>query len=156
RRALRNAALDLLTGTGDPAELARLERHYAAAGNMTDAVGALALLAQLDVPGRERARADFYARWQNEPLVLDKRFAVQARAARPDTVETVQALLAHPKFSLKNPNRIRALLGGFAHGNPAAFNRADAAGYRLLAAQALAIDGFNPHMAARLLGAFES
>ena len=67
-----------------------------------------------------------------------------------------QALLSHPKFSLKNPNRIRALIGSFVHANPTGFNRADGAGYRLLADQALEIDRFNPHVAARLLGAFES
>ena len=100
--------------------------------------------------------ADFYERWQDEPLVLDKWFAVQARAARPDSVEIVRALLSHPKFSLKNPNRVRALIGSFVHGNPTGFNRADGAGYELLASSALEIDGFNPHMAARLLGAFES
>ena len=88
--------------------------------------------------------------------MLDKWFAVQARAARPNSVETVQALLSHPKFSLKNPNRIRALIGSFIHSNPTGFNRADGAGYRFLAAQALEIDRFNPHVAARLLGAFES
>ena len=155
RRALRSAVLDLLVGTGDPAEVARAERHYFEAGNMTDAIAALSILSHLDGPARA-ALDDFYARWQNEPLVLDKWFAVQARAARPEAVQTVRALLGHPKFSLKNPNRVRALLGGFVHGNPTAFNRADGAGYRLLADQALQIDGFNPHVAARLLGAFES
>ncbi|HXG79396.1 MAG TPA: aminopeptidase N, partial [Methyloceanibacter sp.] len=156
RRALRNAALDLLAATGEPGEIARAERHYYEAANMTDAIAALAILANGETPARERALDHFYLRWQNEPLVLDKWFAVQARAVRRDSVETVAALLAHPKFSLKNPNRLRALLGSFAHGNPAGFNRADGAGYRLLAAQALEIDRFNPHMAARLLGAFES
>jgi len=68
----------------------------------------------------------------------------------------VRDLLAHPKFSLKNPNRVRALIGSFAHANPSGFNRADGEGYRLLASQALEIDRFNPHVAARLLGAFES
>ena len=155
QRALQSAVLDLLVGTGDPVEIARAERHYRDATNMTDAIAALSILSHLDGPARG-ALDDFYARWQDEPLVLDKWFAVQARAARPQAVETVQALLAHPKFSLKNPNRVRALLGGFAHGNPTAFNRPGGAGYRLLAEQALQIDGFNPHVAARLLGAFES
>jgi aminopeptidase N len=68
----------------------------------------------------------------------------------------VRKLLSHPKFSLKNPNRIRALLGSFAHANPTGFNRADGGGFQLLAEQALEIDSFNPHVAARLLGAFES
>jgi aminopeptidase N len=156
RRALRSAALDLLVGTGEPAELARAERHYREAANMTDAIAALAILSHLESPARDRALDDFYARWQEEPLVLDKWFAVQARAARPDSVETVQTLLSHPKFSLKNPNRIRALIGSFAQANPTGFNRADGGGYRLLADQALEIDRFNPHLAARLLGAFES
>jgi aminopeptidase N len=155
-RALRNATLDLLVATGDPSEVTRAERHYREAANMTDAITALSILSHVEGPTRDQALDDFYARWQDEPLVLDKWFAVQARAARPDAVETVEALLAHPKFSLKNPNRIRALIGSFVHGNPTGFNRADGAGYRLLGAQALDIDRFNPHVAARLLGAFES
>jgi aminopeptidase N len=145
-----------LVGTGEPAELARAERHYREAANMTDAIAALSILSHLETPARDRAMADFYAHWQDEPLVLDKWFAVQARATRPDSVETVQTLLSHPKFSLKNPNRIRALIGSFAQANPTGFNRADGDGYRLLADQAFEIDRFNSHLAARLLGAFES
>ena len=156
RRALRGAALYLLAATGEPSEIARLERHYRQASNMTDAVTALSILASLGVPARDEALADFYRRWQDEPLVLDKWFAVQARAPRPDSVETATALLSHPKFTLKNPNRVRALIGSFVHGNPTGFNRADGAGYAFLASTALEIDRFNPHMAARLLGAFES
>ncbi len=155
-RALRNAALDLLAATGTPAEIDRVLSHYRDASNMTDTIAGLLILSNLQSPLRDEVLEDFYQRWQNEPLVLDKWFAVQARAARPDSVEVVQALLGHPKFSLKNPNRVRSLIGSFAHGNPTGFNRADGEGYRLLAHQALEIDGFNPHVAARLLGAFES
>ena len=154
KRALRNAALDLLVGTGEAAEVERGLRHYREASNMTDAIAALSILSHLEA--RDEVLADFYDHWQDEPLVLDKWFAVQARATRLDSVETVQGLLSHPKFSLKNPNRVRALIGSFVHGNPAGFNRPDGAGYELLAASALQIDSFNPHMAARLLGAFES
>jgi aminopeptidase N len=155
-RAVRAAALDLLVGTGKPEEIERAVRHYREATNMTDAIAALSILSHLDSPMRDEALAHFYARWQDEPLVLDKWFAVQARAARPDSVETVQALLSHPKFSLRNPNRIRALIGSFTQANPTGFNRKDGAGYAFLASQAHQIDGFNPHVAARLLGAFES
>ncbi len=155
-RALRGAALDLLVASGQPSEIARAERHFRKATNMTDSISALAILSYLDTPARDEALAHFYRRWQDEPLVLDKWFAVQARAARRDSVETVRALLSHPKFSLKNPNRVRALIGSFVHGNPTGFNRADGAGFKLLAEQALEIDKFNPHVAARLLGAFES
>ena len=156
KRALRGAVLDLLLATKERAEIDRAVRHYREASNMTDAITALALLAEIGGEAGEEALAHFYARWQDEPLVLDKWFAVQARAARPDSVETVRALLSHPKFSLKNPNRVRALLGTFVHGNPTGFNRADGEGYALLAETALQIDRFNPHVAARLLGAFES
>ena len=154
KRALRSATLDLLVGTGEVAEIVRGLRHYREASNMTDAIAALSILSHLEIG--EELLADFYDRWQDEPLVLDKWFSVQARATRPDSVETVQALLSHSKFSLKNPNRVRALIGSFVHGNPTGFNRADGAGYELLSATALQIDSFNPHMAARLLGAFES
>ena len=156
RRALRFAALDLLAATGVPEEIARAERHYREASNMTDAIMALSILSHIDSPLRDAALDDFYARWQDEPLVLDKWFAVQARAGRPQSVEIVRALLAHPKFSRKNPNRVRALLSSFAHANPSGFNRADGEGYRLLAGEALKIDGFNSRMGASLLGAFES
>jgi aminopeptidase N len=156
RRALRNISLDLLVATGEQAEIDRAERHYREASNMTDAISALAILSHLAAPVRDAALDHFYTLWQDEPLVLDKWFAVQARAARNDSVEAVRALLGHAKFSLKNPNRIRALIGNFVHGNPAGFNRPDGAGYELLAEQALKIDRFNPHIAARLLGAFES
>ena len=156
KRALRGATLDLLVGTGEAAEIERALRHYREATNMTDAITALSILSHLALGTRDEVLADFYQRWQEEPLVLDKWFAVQARATRPDSVETVQALLSHPKFSLKNSNRVRALIGSFVHANPTGFNRADGAGYELLAASALQIDRFNPHMAARLLGAFES
>jgi aminopeptidase N len=155
-RALRNAALDLLTATETQDAIDRTLRHYRNASNMTDAIMALSILSHVQSPVRDEALADFYERWQDEPLVLDKWFAVQARAVRPDSVETVRGLLAHPKFSLKNPNRVRALIGSFAQANPSGFNRGDGEGYRLLAEQALEIDRFNPHVAARLLGAFES
>jgi aminopeptidase N len=156
KRALRGAALDLLVATAAPAEIARAEHHYREASNMTDAIAALSILSHLPAAARDQALDHFYARWQDEPLVLDKWFAVQARSARPDSVETVRGLLSHPKFSLKNPNRVRALIGSFVHANPTGFNRADGAGYKLLAGQALGIDRFNPHVAARLLCAFES
>jgi aminopeptidase N len=123
---------------------------------MTDSIMALSTLSHIPSDACDEALDDFYTRWENDPLVLDKWFAVQARAGRPDSVETVRRLLGHPKFSLKNPNRVRALIGSFAMANPSGFNRADGAGYEFLAEQALEIDGFNPHVAARLLGAFES
>ena len=106
---------------------------------------------------RDEVLADFYARWQDEPLVLDKWFAVQARATRPDLGRDRAGAALSPQILAEEPQpRPRALIGSFVNGNPTGFNRADGAGYEFLASSALQIDRFNPHMAARLLGAFES
>jgi aminopeptidase N len=114
-------------------------------------MAALALLVEIDVPQREAALANFLDRFRDDALVVDKWFAVQARAAVPDAVERVQALLGHELFTLKNPNRARSLLGIFAGGNPTGFHRRDGKGYRLLADAILELDGFNPQVAARLI-----
>ena len=85
--------------------------------------------------------------------MLDKWFAIQAASSRPDTLEKVRELLHHADFTLENPNRVRALVGTFCHGNPAGFHAADGGGYLLLADQVLKLDARNPQIAARLLTA---
>ena len=140
-----------------PAEIARAERHYREAANMTDAIAALSILSHLDAPARDAGARRFLCALAGRA----SRARQMVRGAGPRRAARLRSrpcgrLLSHPKFSLKNPNRIRALLGSFVHANPTGFNRADGAGYRLLADQALEIDRFNPHVAARLLGAFES
>jgi aminopeptidase N len=123
---------------------------------MTDAIGglnALMLMART-VDGEsafEQALGDFYAQWKDEPLVVDKWFALQARSPAPDALDRVIALTRHPAFEAKNPNRLRALVQSFAGGNPFRFHDPSGAGYRFLADQILAVDGFNPMVAARLL-----
>jgi aminopeptidase N len=151
RRALRNAALDLLAANprSDIAELAF--GHYQAAGNMTDAMGGLTALSQIGGDLFERALASFYDRWKHEPLVIDKWFMVQAREPGEGALGRVLGLTAHPAFEPKNPNRLRALVQNFASGNPARFHEPDGAGYRFLADQILAVDAFNPMTAARLV-----
>lgn len=151
RRALRNAALDLLAANprSEVGELAY--GHYEAAANMTDAVGGLAALALIGGELYERALADFYARWKAEPLVIDKWFALQARDPDEGALGRVLGLTAHPAFEAKNPNRLRALVATFASFNPVRFHDPSGAGYRFLADQILATDGFNPMTAARLV-----
>jgi len=151
RRALRNAALELLAANPrhDVADLAL--GHYRAAGNMTDAMGGLSALMQIGGQAFEEALADFYARWKTEPLVIDKWFAVQARDPSEGALGRVLGLTAHPAFEAKNPNRLRALVSTFANFNPARFHDPSGAGYRFLADQILATDGFNPMTAARLV-----
>ena len=156
RRALRNAALTLLTTreTGD--DFKRVEAHYRKASNMTDACHALFLIAGLDAPGRENILQDFFQRWKDDHLVIDMWFAAQAQSPRPSVLDEVKMLCRHPLFKITTPNKVRALIGTFALGNPLQFNRADGAGYDFLADKVLEIDQFNPQVAARMLGAFRS
>jgi aminopeptidase N len=156
RRALRNIALDLLAADGAPDALARAARQYDSADNMTDRMAALATLSLHGSGERERVLAEFYKRYAADALVIDKWFGLQAMTPEPDTLERVRALTGHPAFSFANPNRVRALIGVFAQGNPIQFNRADGAGYAFVADNVLALDAKNPQVAARLATAFRS
>ncbi|HEY8193569.1 MAG TPA: aminopeptidase N [Hyphomicrobium sp.] len=156
RRALRNAALTLLTMRGTDADYARLEAHYRKASNMTDAAHALVLIAGVDAPGRQHVLGDFFKRWKSDHLVIDTWFAAQAQSPRAETLAEVKALSRNPLFKLTTPNKVRALIGTFAMANPLQFNRADGAGYEFLADKVLEIDPLNPQVAARMLGAFRS
>ncbi|MDI1346274.1 MAG: aminopeptidase N, partial [Pseudolabrys sp.] len=156
RRSLRNIALDLLAVNAAPDAIARSARQYDAADNMTDRMAALATLSQHNVPERSRTLADFYRRYAADALVVDKWFSLQAATAHTDTLSHVRALTGHPAFSFANPNRVRALIGAFAQGNPTQFNRADGAGYDFVADTILALDPKNPQLAARMATAFRT
>jgi aminopeptidase N len=127
-------------------------QRFKDAGNMTDRIGALAALvnanAELAAPALQR----FHALFKDDALVIDKWFALQARAPEADgrVFARAKALIKHPDFSLKNPNRARSLLASLCMFNPAAFHRGDAAGYVFWAEQVLAIDAINPQLASRL------
>ncbi|WP_420392800.1 aminopeptidase N [Acuticoccus sp.] len=150
RRALRNAALVLLTAAGD-AE--RAEAQIDGATTMTDRLAAIGALAMANAPQADAALAGFAEAYVHEPLVLDKYFAIQAGRPDGDALTRAQGLMAHPSFSLKNPNRVRSLLGAFAQ-NVAAFHRPDGEGYAFVAGVATSLDKTNPQVAARLLTAF--
>jgi len=156
RRALRNTALDLLAATGAADALARAQRQYDAADNMTDRMAALTTLSQHETPARDRALADFYRRFEKDSLVIDKWFALQAMMPGDGALARVKDLTRHPAFSMSNPNRMRALISSFAFANPAQFNRADGAGYDFIADAVLALDPKNPQVAARLATAFRT
>ncbi|MFH3480615.1 aminopeptidase N [Xanthobacter variabilis] len=156
RRALRNLALDYLAVAGSAEGIARAAAQFEQADNMTDRLAALAVLAQHDVPERERALAAFYERFKADALVIDKWFILQAQIAAPDTLERVKGLMEHPAFSLGNPNRVRSLIGAFAAGNPTQFNRPDGAGHGFVADVVLTLDPKNPQVASRLLSSFKT
>jgi aminopeptidase N len=153
-RRLRNRALAMLVTLEEPETTALAQQQFERARNMTDAEAALAALVGVDGRARELALDAFYRRWRHDPVVLDKWFSLQASAPQPATFERVVALASHPDFTLKNPNRARALLGVFAHANPARFHALDGRPYSFVADQVLAIDALNPQLAARLVSAF--
>ncbi|WP_027817413.1 aminopeptidase N [Paraburkholderia bannensis] len=158
RRGLKNLALSYLSELDDPADAVRLATaQYDAANNMTDRAAALSALmnasAATGAGYAKNALEDFYARFEKEPLVIDKWFSLQATqrgtAQRP-VIDTVRALMRHPAFNLKNPNRARSLIFSFCAANPAQFHAADGSGYAFWAEQVIALDAINPQVAARL------
>ena len=154
RRALRNIGLDLIAA-GDPAMGGRLAlEQFRGATNMTDEVAGLAVLATIPGDTREQAIGEFAERYREDPLVLDKWLSLQAMIPEPGTLDRIRRLMDHPAFSLGNPNRVRALVGGFALNNPTQFHRPDGTGYDFLADIVLRLDATNPQVAARLLTAF--
>jgi aminopeptidase N len=152
RRALHNAVLRLLMAAPDAETVALADRQFLAARGMTLRIGALAALADTEGPERETALAAFYERHKDNALTVDKWFSVQARADRPQTLDDVRRLMRHPDFTTGNPNRLRALVSGFADGNFARFHDPAGEGYRLLADIVAHLDTTNPQVGARMLG----
>jgi len=151
QRRLKNQCLHYLMLLDDEqaAELCRAQ--YVASDNMTDGMAALTALVHNAHAEAPAALADFYDCWKGDPLVLDKWFALQAVSPQADTFEVVQRLAEHPDFNIRNPNRVRSLIGAFAMRNPARFHRADGAAYRFHADFIMQLDKLNPQVAARLL-----
>jgi aminopeptidase N len=156
RRSLKNIALDLLAASGSSAAIAMAARQYSSADNMTDRMAAVTTLSLHPVRERQAAIDDFYRRYREDALVLDKWFALQAAIPEATTLDRVRELTSHPAFSLTNPNRVRALVWAFAQMNQTQFNRADGAGYAFVVDNVLALDPINPQVASRLMGVFKS
>src|SRR6267142_86061 len=151
RRSLRNTCLGYLAELG-MSSLAY--QQFQAADNMTDSMAALMWLAQLDCPERDKALETFYARWKDEPLVVDKWLAVQAGSRLSDTLPRVRRLLSHPAFDLRVPNKVYALIRTF-NGNHVRFHSADGGGYAFLADEIIALNALNPQVAARMARGFD-
>jgi len=156
-RSFKNTCLQLLS-LGSPDEwLDLVVKQYESASNMTDRAASLSALCNAEITDaseRERCLADFYRRYENEKLVIDKWFALQAMSARSSVVESVQALQSHSAYNLLNPNRVRSLMGVFSASNMQGFHRRDGLGYRLLADTVGELDSHNPQVSARLVSAF--
>jgi aminopeptidase N len=156
KRALRNVCLDLMAASGQADAIARAFAQYQSADNMTDRLAGLSTLSLHDKPQRAAAFEDFYTRHSSDPLIVDKWLTLQAAIPDPTALDRVTTLTAHSAFAVTNPNRVRALIGTFAQGNPTQFNRADGAGYQFIAEYVLKLNSTNPQVAARLMTAFKS
>jgi len=151
RRAIRNLALHYLMQAPDAEILGLCQDQFANGDNMTDVMAALRLLANHGGAEGNAALESFYRRWSKESLVIDKWFAVQASCSREDALNQVLHLMEHPDFSLRNPNRVRSLVGVFCNANQVRFHAPDGGGYRFLADRVLELDPLNPQIASRLL-----
>jgi aminopeptidase N len=154
KRTLRNTCLGYLMELDEPTTRELALRQFDTADNMTDAIAALSALANTDCPERAAVLERFHAKWKDEPLVVDKWLAVQATSRLPNTLAEVERLTRHEAFDPRNPNKVYALVRGFA-ANYVRFNAADGGGYAFLANQIVALDPLNPQVAARLARGFD-
>jgi len=152
RRALQNIALSYLMLTGKPEVLAAALEQFEHSDNMTERLTALAVLVNSPFEAeRAAALASFAEHFKDNPLVMDQWFSVQAGSTMPGGLQRVRELMEHPAFNIKNPNKVRALVGAFAGQNLINFHAADGSGYRFLADLVIQLNGFNPQIASRQL-----
>lgn len=151
QRSLKNVALTYLMSIEDEQGLALCEAQFAADHNMTDVRHALTLLVHSDRDDlASPALKAFGQKWAHDPLVMDQWFTIQVTRPQLDVLERVEYLMQHPAFSIKNPNKVRALVGAFAQ-NRVNFHRLDGKGYALLADVVIELNRLNPEIAARLI-----
>ncbi len=153
-RRIKNTSLGYLACLESDEITSWIYEQFTSANNMTDTQWALGLLVDLGGDECEQALAAFYERWHNDPLVLDKWFSAQAMCKRPEALEQVMSLSRHRDFSLKNPNRLRSLIGVFCAANQVRFHDTSGKGYRFLADVVLELDDMNPQIAARMVSQF--
>ncbi|MBN2864628.1 MAG: aminopeptidase N [Thiotrichales bacterium] len=152
KRMLKNACLSYLSLLEKNAALVKAQ--FDAQANMTDVLAALQSIANSEHPQRVDCLQAFYDKWQADPLVLDKWFALQASSHHEHALQQVKALVEHADFSYENPNRVRSVIGVFGRMNLLGFHRADGSGYAFLAEQVMKVDKLNPQVAARIVAPF--
>lgn len=151
KRALRQVCLHYLVASGNIEGIILAAAQYNLHANMTETMGALRALRDTKNDVRESCLQDFYERWKDNALVLDKWFALQATSRRDDTVFTLEKLVHHPAFNIKNPNKAYSLFAAFGNQNFEQFHRADGEGYRFIRDAVIALDIINPQVAARVV-----
>lgn len=155
KRSLKNCCLSYLLALvkpGDNSCKLCLDQYYQGK-NMTDQFAALSAISHHNIPERMELMKDFEKKWHNEPLVMDKWFSIQALSNGEDTFQCVKGLVDHPSFSIKNPNKVRSLIGAFSS-NHFHFHRKGGEGYQFLEDHIVYLDSVNPQIAARLVTPF--
>ncbi|MEE9326001.1 MAG: aminopeptidase N [Cocleimonas sp.] len=153
KRRLKNVCLNYLGKISDPGIHEQCYQQFTTAQNMTDTLSALAVLINIECLQRQQALDDFEQKWQHDTLVMDKWFAMQASSSLPNTLDKVKTLMNHKLWSIKNPNKVRSLIGAFAMGNPVNFHKEDGSGYAFHADFVLELDKLNPQVASRMVRA---
>ncbi len=154
RRRLKNICLAYLAELDDDFSFELCQRQYSQAHNMTDQIAALGCIVNSHNPEKDDCIDAFYQQWRNEALVVDKWFVLQATSPVSGDLDKILELMGHPAFDLKNPNRVRSLIGAFSQSNLLQFHVDDGKGYEFLADQVIALNTINPQVASRMLGAF--
>ncbi|ACN15545.1 PepN [Desulforapulum autotrophicum HRM2] len=154
KRSLKNLLIAYVGSLDTPADADFVFEKFNQADSMTDEIAALTTLSQMTTDHRTVALERFYNKWKKDPLVIDKWFSVQAVARGDHGAGEVVKLSGHPDFSLKNPNRVRSLVGAFTFQNPMGFHTPGGEGYTFVADQIIALDRSNPQISARLVSGF--
>lgn len=151
KRAFQHVCLSYLCAARDQAGIDLASNHYYHAHNMTDTLAALRALNDIDCPERMTCLTDFYERWEDEPLVIDKWLALQASSRCEGVLEQVQRLSQHAAFNYENPNKVYSLFAQFGSNNPYYFHQRDGKGYKLITDAVLHLNKTNPQVAARII-----
>ncbi|CAA6823655.1 MAG: Membrane alanine aminopeptidase N (EC [uncultured Thiotrichaceae bacterium] len=151
-RQLKNLCLMYLSYVDDEGIAEQCYTHFSTANNMTESMAGLAILSHMECPQSEQSIQEFYTKWSDNVQVMDAWFSVQAASRKPTTLACVTELMGHEKFSMKNPNKVRSLVGSFS-GNFSLFHAEDGSGYAFLADRVLELDTMNPQVASRMVRA---
>lgn len=156
KRSLKNSVLDYLAVFDEKDVCDLFEQQYKTSNNMTDTIGVLSSIKDSESSLRKNLFEDFYQRWKKDPLVMDKWFALEANSISDNWLENIEKLMLYPEFSMKNPNKVRSVIGVFANNNHRCFHTADGSGYKFLTEQLIFLNKINPQIASRLGTAFSS
>ncbi|MDH3326150.1 MAG: aminopeptidase N [Gammaproteobacteria bacterium] len=154
RRSLKNQCLSYLVRLNNEDTISLALNQYNNSDNMTDSLAALTCLTNTDCEERDFVLNDFYQKWKHDPLVVDKWFGIQARCTLPGSLRHIKDLVGHSAFDIKNPNKVRAVIGALGFGNPVVFHQADGEAYEFFADHIIKLNDLNPQMSARLANAF--